>query len=30
MEDDRPQDQHKSYVQGGYRTFNAPSSRGKR
>jgi hypothetical protein len=30
MEDDRPQDKHKSYVQGGYRTFNAPSSRGKR
>jgi hypothetical protein len=28
--DDHPQDQHKSYVQGGYRTFSAHNSRGKR
>ena len=30
MEDDRPQDKHKSHVQGGYRNFNAPNARGKR
>jgi hypothetical protein len=28
--DDRSQDQHKSFIQGGYCTFNAPKSCGKR
>ena len=28
--DDRPQDRHKSHVENGYRTFNAPKARGKR
>lgn len=29
-EDDRPQDTHKSYRQGGYRTFDAPGSRSRK